>query len=155
MPRRSHDAGRFPRRPGAAFRSPAARRRRKSSPALGKKVNLAFGGSPIRKIYERVGAENEAGSEDTYVIYSDPEDLARNFPTGAMEKYAGDLYAKGRIVLEPIQRSSTCDVSGSQMREWLISGKEDFVSHLPACLPAEDVWNRLSSTARRLGRVRR
>ena len=121
-------------------------------PSLGDKAKVVFGGSPIRKIYEAIGSENEAGSDDTYVVYSDPEDLEKNFPPQAMERYAGDLYAKGRIVLEPVQRSATCQVSGARMREWIAEGAVGpFTSHLPACLPPMETWQVMRETFLRLG----
>jgi hypothetical protein len=124
-------------------------------PSLGERAKVMYGGSPIRHIYETIGKENDAGSEDTYVIYSDPEDLEKNFPPRAMEKYAGDLYAKGRIILEPVQRTATCQVSGTQMREWLAEGAVGpFTSHLPACLPPTETWQAMRETFLRMGRVR-
>lgn len=117
-------------------------------PSLPKNVEITYGGSPIRKVYEFLGAENEAGSEDTYVIYSDPDDLSRNFPEGSLEKYMGDLYNRGRIVLEPIQRTSTVDVSGTKMRRWLETGNsEAFIDHLaqPLQVHGEEIWEMLTT----------
>lgn len=124
-------------------------------PSLPDNVEVEYGGSPIRKAYEFLGAENEAGSEDTYTIYSDPEDIERNFPAASLEKYLGDLYAKGRIVLEPVQRSETVDVSGTMMRQWLTSGDmESFIVNLPAALQphGEEIWNMLAPMAESLFR---
>jgi len=104
-------------------------------PSLPSNIHVSYGGSPIRKTYEFLGAENEAGSDDVYVIYSDPEDLTNNFPEKSLEKYMGDLYARGKIILEPIQRSETTDITGTQMRAWLSSGDMDsFISNLPASI---------------------
>jgi hypothetical protein len=117
-------------------------------PSLPDNVEIEYGGSPVRKVYEFLGAENEAGSEDTYVIYSDPEDIAKSFPAGSLEKYMGDLYNKGRIILEPIQRTSTVDVSGTKMRHWLETGNsEAFIKHLakPLQVNGEEIWKMLAT----------
>lgn len=116
-------------------------------PSLPKNVDVVYGGIPIRKVYELLGAENDAGSNDTYVIFSDPEDLVRNFPQGSLEKYAGDLYARGLIVLEPIHRTDTTNVSGTKMREWIATSNETaFVKHLPVALQphGSDIFQMLS-----------
>lgn len=119
-------------------------------PTLPGNVSITYtsGGSPVRYVYETIGKANEEGSEDTYVIYSDPVDIEHNYPERNLEKYAGDLYAKGRIILEPIQRTETVDVSGTKMRAWLASGdKESFVSHLPPGIDGDAVWDTLSKPA--------
>lgn len=124
-------------------------------PSLPDNVEVEYGGSPIRKAYEFLGSENEAGSEDTYTIYSDPVDMSRSFPEASLEKYMGDLYAKGRIVLEPVQRSETIDVSGTQMRQWLSDGDmTSFIANLPAILQphGEEIWNMLAPMAEALFR---
>ena len=116
-------------------------------PSLPGNVDVELGGVPIRKVYEFLGAENEAGSEDTYTIYGDPTDVNRNFPPGSLEKYMPELYAKGRIQLEPVQRTATVDVSVTKMRQWLESGdKESFIAHLPEPLQAhgDEVWQMLA-----------
>lgn len=115
-------------------------------PTLPNNVHVEYGGSPIRKIYEFLGAENEAGSEDLYFIYSDPDDLQKNFPQKSLEKYLTNIYHRRQIHLEPIHRTSTVDVSGTKMRSWIQSGdKENFIKHLPSSLRAsgEEIFNLL------------
>lgn len=115
-------------------------------PSLPGNVQVEYGGSPIRKVYQFLGAENEAGSDDRYVIYSDPEDMARNFPQRNLEKYVGDIYNRGNVQLEPIHRTATVDISGTQMRAWLEQGdSESFIAHLPGPLRphGEEIWTML------------
>ena len=109
-------------------------------------VEIEYGGSPIRKAYEFLGAENEAGSDDTYTIYSDPADMERSWQTKSLEKYMPDLYNRRQLVLEPVQRTETIDVSGTKMRQWLSTGdKEEFTAHLPSSLQphGEEIWQML------------
>lgn len=119
-------------------------------PSLPNNVDVSYEGNPVRKIYEFIGKENEAGSEDTYVIFSDPSDMEHSFPKHYLERYFGDLYANGRVVLEPVQRSETVDVSGTEMRSFLDAGeKQKFVDHLPDPLKhrGEEIWTRFQESA--------
>lgn len=119
-------------------------------PSLPNNVTVEYGGSPIRKVWETLGEANEEGSDDTYVIYSDPEDMQNNFPPGSFEKYAPDLYNRRQIVLEPIHRSSTINISGTKMRSFLVKGEmEEFIDHLPKPVQGHgrEIWNILSSGA--------
>jgi hypothetical protein len=100
--------------------------------------------SPIRKVYEFLGAENEAGSDDVYTIYSDPVDLSENFPERSLEKYLGNLYSRRKVRLEPISRAETVNVSGTQMRRWLSVGdKDSFIQNLPVGIDGNSVWSLL------------
>lgn len=116
-------------------------------------VELEYGGSPVRKVYEQLGYENErfqAGDHDiaSYTVYSDPEDLAKNFPEVNRAKYLGDIYSAGLVDFQPIQRTSTVDVSGTKMRQMIASGdKERFMSFLPDPLSdqaREAIWQQLT-----------
>lgn len=118
-------------------------------------VELNYGGSPIGKVYEQLGHENErfqAGDHDiaTYTVYSDPEDLNKNYPERNRAKYLGDIYEAGLVDFQPVQRTSTVDVSGTKMRQMIASGdKVGFMSHLPDPLDdhaREAIWLRLSDT---------
>lgn len=120
----------------------------KSLPA---NVKVTYGGSPIGNIWKELGAANESKSQDDYVLYSDPVDMAQNFKEELLEKYCGDLYARGNVRLRPVDRSNTVEVSGTRMREFLAAGdKENFVKFLPKGIDADLVWDTLWKSANSL-----
>lgn len=115
-----------------------------AEPLLPDNVQVEYGGSPVSKVWGVLGQANEKGSSDTFALYSDPEDIAQNYPSERLEKYAGSLYAKGAIILRAVERSSTTDVSGTQMRKWLAAGdKKRFGANIPPGMDAAEVWRRL------------
>ena len=117
-------------------------------PMLPKNVSVEYTPpqSPIRKVYEFLGSENEAGSDDTYTIYSDPDDLNANFPTRNLEKYMGNLYVRRQIRLEPISRGENIDISGTQMRQFLSAGdRQSFLSNIPDGIDGNAIWDMLLS----------
>lgn len=119
------------------------------APTLPGNVSLNYGGNPVRNIYDFLGKENEEGSTDTYVIYSDPVDMEHSFPSKSLSKYLGDLYATGHVVLEPVHRSETVNVSGTMMRKWIQDN--DFVSfkaHCPQTMDSEGIYAMLRSNAK-------
>lgn len=113
-------------------------------PSLPDNVEVTFGGSPVGNVFKLLGNANEAGSKDTFTVYSDPDDLKANYKT--LPKYAGNLVAAGRVILRAVPRSETVDVSGTQMRQWLASGdKESFTKHLPKGIDGNAVWATLQA----------
>jgi len=107
-------------------------------PSLPDNVAVVYGGSPVGKVFELLGHANDDSSRDIFSIYSDPSD-ANRFDT--LPKYAGTLVANGQIKTRAIERSSTVDVSGTQMRHWLANGdKAQFVKNLPNSIDGEAVW---------------
>ena len=116
-------------------------------PSLPGNVKVDYGGSPVAKVYKILGDANLEGSTDTFTVYSDPVDLAQNYPESSLNKYAGDIWQQGQIVLTPIDRSMTVNVSGTKMRQYLSSGDKDaFVANLPSQIDGEAVWNILSQS---------
>jgi len=117
-------------------------------PTLPKNVSVTYGGSPVGHLWDVLAQANEENSRDTYVIYSDPQDMDERFTTNLLQKYAPDLYENGQIVLEPIQRTTTRNVSGTQMRKWLMTGnKENFIDNLPPAIQhaGDDIWDVLQN----------
>jgi hypothetical protein len=113
---------------------------------LPKNVRVTYGGSPVANVYKELGEANESGSNDEFTIYADPEDLSQNYPEKSLDKYAGNLYHAGKIILKPIQRSQTVNVSGTKMRQFLATGdKDSFIANLPAKIDKDEVWNILHS----------
>lgn len=118
-------------------------------PTLPANVRVTYGGSPIKHVWEELGLANESGSlADTYVIYADPEDLAASFPKTSLLKYADSLTKAKKIKLRAVERSSTVNVSGTMMRQYLADGDEaSFVANLPRGVDKEAIWQILHKTA--------
>lgn len=115
--------------------------------ALPSNVEIVYcvGPSPIKRVYEFLG-NIPADDDSTYVIYSDPNDITKNYPSGSLDKYLQRLNSAGKIVLEPISRSDTTDISGTKMRKFLADGdKEQFIENLPELLQdeGERIWAQL------------
>lgn len=103
--------------------------------------------TPIRLVYEFLGNADDA---NTYVIYSDPNDIEKNFSNSQLQKYLNRLQKTGKIQLEPVNRTQTTDISGTKMRQWLASGdKESFIANLPEMLQdaGEEIWNTFQVSA--------
>jgi len=106
-------------------------------------VEIVYGGSPVRKVYEEVGEACDAGSEDVYTIYSDPEDTSTNYPQGYRDKYMQPLCDLGQVVFaseadpNSVTRGvGTPNISGTKVRTYLESG--DFSSFAAAMPPGVD-----------------
>lgn len=111
-------------------------------PTLPDNVEIVYTGIPIRAAWTEMGKASEEGSPDVFAIYSDPTDLAQNFPEKSLIKYTGNLFRNNQIILRPVQRSETVDVSGTRMRQWLQQGdKDSFIKHLPPRIDGNAVWN--------------
>ena len=117
-------------------------------PSLPDNVIVTYGGSPIGNIWKDIGGANEEGSDNTYVVYADPTDLAQNFTKDLFMKYSGNLFQAGQIKLRAVERSSTVDVSGTKMRSYLEKGnKAAFTKNLPSTVDRDAIWDILSKTA--------
>lgn len=104
-------------------------------PTLPPNIVLHFDGNPVRGVYEFLGHEKDGNSKERYVIYSDPDDIERSFPSRSLAKYTGHLYDTGQLVLEPVHRAETIDISGTDMRKFLDRGDaEGFRDGLPSSL---------------------
>lgn len=119
-------------------------------PSLPGNVNCEYGGSPVGKVWARLGeADVDQYDEVTWLIYSDPTDIAENFPRSSFEKYTPFLVENELVTTQAVPRSSTVDISGTQMRKFLASGdRRSFADYLPSCINADDLWNELQAAAR-------
>ena len=114
-------------------------------PILPSNVIVEYGGSPVAKIYKELEIANLNESSNMYKIYSDPEDMENNYPENSLTKYAKNLYLNGQIVLVPTERTSTVNISGTQMRQFLQAcDKDSFLSMLPQGVNKEEIWKILS-----------
>ena len=111
-------------------------------PALPKNVDVVFGGSPVRKVYEAIGAACESGNLETkYSVYSDVVDTKQNYSMENRTKYMNPLWHTGLVEFPAetlpesfIRGSAAPDCSGEDVRKHLQNN--DFVS-FSACMPAE------------------
>ena len=116
-------------------------------------VNIEYGGSPVRKVYMAIENACSAQSEDTYTVYSDPEDTAQNYPSDSRDRYMQPLCDMGKVIFaaeedpEKFTRGvGTPNVSGGKLRHYLESGKLDsFSQYMPPGVNAENVYNILRS----------
>ena len=116
-------------------------------------VQIEYGGSPVRKVYEALGnADQDPSNEDTLVVYSDPTDTAQNYPEKNLEKYCPTLRASGQCVLAAEENpasftrgAGTPNVSGTAVREMLRDGDfASFSAAMPAGVNAQNIFNILT-----------
>lgn len=113
-------------------------------PSLPTNVTVTYGGSPVGNVYKELGDAEKAGSPDTFTVYSDPTDAAENYKT--LDRYAGGLIAKGQVEIQSVPRTSTVDISGTQMRQWFdADDKASFVAKMPYMVDGNKVWDILKA----------
>ena len=109
-------------------------------------VEITYGGSPVRNVYLEIGNASESNSQDNFTIYSDPVDAAENFSDKSLQKYAKNLYDNGSVITRGIERTSTVNVSGTKMRQFIADNdKESFKKFLPKNIDGNKYWNTLMS----------
>ena len=115
-------------------------------------VNVIFGGSPVRKVYEYI--QNEDSHKNTITVYSDIADTRTNYSESARLKYMEPLYSQGLIKFaseefpENFTRGGNApNVSGTKMREYLLKGnKRLFIDNLAEGVNGENIWDILTSS---------
>ena len=118
-------------------------------------VDIQYGGSPVRKVWETLGQANDSESPDTYVVYSDPTDTAQNYPEANLEKYCGNLRSSGQCLLAAEEDPSgftrgegTPNISGTKVRTMLESGDfEGFSAAMPAGVNYQNIFDILTKKA--------
>lgn len=116
-------------------------------------VDIEYGGSPVRKVYEEIGKACEEGSDDVYTVYSDPEDTATNYPQDYKDKYMQPLCDIGQVKFagetdpDSVTRGvGTPNVSGTQARKYLEDGDFDsFASIMPSGVDAKSIFDILTA----------
>ena len=123
------------------------------------KVEIVYGGSPVRKVYEEIEiaekSKSDLESPDTYTVYSDPKDTQSNFPLKYRELYFPRKYSLGQVVFAAEENPNkftrgcvqgTPDISGTMMRAALASGDfQTFAAGLPPGVNAQQVFDILRS----------
>jgi hypothetical protein len=106
-------------------------------------------GHPVRSVYEIIENACSINADDTYTVYSDPVDTAKNYPLQSRQKYMEPMCTKGQIVFaaeedpEGLSRGSGMpDMSGTRMRSFLKNGNfKAFSAGLPAGIDATYTWD--------------
>ena len=115
-------------------------------------VEVQYGGSPVRKVWDTLGIANDSESPDTYVVYSDPTDTAQNYPESSLKKYCGDLRTSGQCLLaaeeDPgglTRGEGTPNISGTKVRTMLQQGDFDgFSAVMPAGVNGQKIFDILT-----------
>jgi len=112
-------------------------------------VEVRYGGAPVGNVYQEIVQAVEANSPNTYSIYSDATDTARNYPENNRIKYMEPLYSAGQVRFpaeenpEQFTRGGGMpgdapDISGTAMRAALGAGDlETFCAGLPSGVNAQ------------------
>lgn len=115
-------------------------------PVLPDNVDVTYGGSPVANVYKELDRADKAQSTDEFSIYSDPTDVEKNYPDDRLAKVAPELMQLRAIVRRPVTRTSTVDVSGTKMREFLVSDDfKSFAKMTPKQVDAQKMWDILKS----------
>lgn len=101
--------------------------------AMPKNVKVVYHPAPIRGTMDTlIEANADPANENTYIVYSDAEDLAKNFPERAKQKYMNRLLANDQVIFKPFERAAGVNISGTKMRQFLQTGDiKSFISGLP------------------------
>jgi len=111
---------------------------------------------PVREVYEELtAAESQQDEAVTYMVYSDPEDTAANYPEQNRTKYFPELYASGNIQFAAECDAPGCtrgigtpDISGTKMRNHLLAGDFDsFAANMPAGVDSKAIYDILRGDA--------
>jgi hypothetical protein len=120
-------------------------------PALPKNVKVKFVDSPVRSTMHELGWLEQLVVQDrakvpTVNLYSDAADVELNFKDEDLKKYPY-LLAAGKVKKVGVERSSTVNISGTKMREFLRDDeKASFLKYLPPVSSAakEEIWTMLT-----------
>lgn len=112
-------------------------------------VDVVYAKQPIRSIYELlIDANADEGNMNTYVVYSDPEDMQKSYNDAMQMKYWPRLVENEQVILHIVDRGETGGISGTVMRKALAQGKmKSFISGLPepVRIYGQDIYERLKS----------
>lgn len=107
-------------------------------PSLPKNVDICFSARPLVDAYTLIA---ETGTRA--IVYSDPCDMEEKFGERTAKKFLKE--AETSFSKRIVQRCSTDDVSGTDMRRWLLLGDvESFSKHVPDCLDPTETFRTLT-----------
>lgn len=104
------------------------------------------GNSPVNEMLKLLERVEKEGSEDTFVIYSDAEDI-KKYTDKMLMPYTPTLLAAGQIQRRGVNRNETVNVSGTKMRQFISSGDVASFSNFlsPALQPySEEIYRLLT-----------
>ncbi len=109
-------------------------------------VKLVLCSVPIAEVYKYLGRYDKLGTSDrTFYVYSDPQDINKNFSSVGLKKYLGHLFEGSHLVMVPVQRQGRFNVSGTQLRKHLQEGDQaSFIRCLPDNVDGRAIWDILS-----------
>ena len=125
-------------------------------PMMPGNVEVRYGGSPVQKVYQTLQDACESGTDDIFVVYSDPADTAQNYPESNRRKYFPSACDLGQVVFAA-ERSpgmftrgvGTPDVSGTKMRQALADGDVDtFAAGMPEGVDSLGIFDMLGGNVR-------
>lgn len=108
---------------------------------------------PVKEVYEELrAAESQQDPDVSYMVYSDPEDTAANYPENYRHKYFPQLYSSGQAQFAAECDAPGCtrgvgtpDISGTQMRKHLQTGNSaEFITNMPSGVDGEAIYKILS-----------
>jgi hypothetical protein len=119
-------------------------------PSLPKNVKVKFVDSPVRAVMHELGwleqrLTQDAANVPIINLYSDKDDVETNFKDEDLKKYPS-LLSANKIKKVGVERTSTVNVSGTKMREFLMNNdKESFLKNLPPVSnkDKEEIWTTL------------
>jgi len=104
-------------------------------------VSFLEGESPVRRIYSILGDAEKAMDGERYTIYSDPNDIMKNFDEDKIKLHFPNLVGNNKLEFVPIDRDGEFNISGTEMRTFLQDGdKANFINNLPDGIDKEEVW---------------
>jgi len=115
-------------------------------------VDVVFGGSPVRKVYEAIGEACDNGDVNTrFSVYSDVVDTKQNYPVENRIKYMNPLWSGGLVEFPAetlpelfIRGAGAPDIRAEDVRTHLQN--RDFISFnkcMPARLNSYACWSKL------------
>lgn len=121
-------------------------------PALPRNVKVKLVDSPVRSVMHELGWFEQSLTQDAAEVpniklYSDKSDVEVNFKDEDLKKYP-ELLKLGKIEKVGVERTSTVNISGTKMREFLMNDdKDSFMRYLPPVSNSqkEEIWNMLIS----------
>lgn len=113
---------------------------------LSENITIDYGNSPVGNVLKYLGGQESEDNMNRFFIYSDPVDAETNFPEKLLLKYAPTLYSEKRVQTRPVPRTSTINISGTEMRKIISSGdKEEFLKFIPSRIDGDLYWKLLTS----------
>lgn len=92
------------------------------------------GSSPVSQMMKLLERIEKEGSDDTFVIYSDDEDI-KKYTDKMLMPYVPTLLSGGQVQRRGVRRDETIDVSGTKMRKFIASGDiASFSNFLPVSI---------------------